>query len=584
LLDELARQAPGEWKHRQAAAEDRYILGTFFEDRDQPAKARDAYRTALEHQEKLAADFPNQAAVHQQLGATAVALGWLTELTKPAEAQEKLQQAVAVWRLAAHLQPSNREFRNGLLATYNDLAFFFKSRSMHAALPPLCEQLRRDRPNDAGITYNAACWLADAVRVVGHRGDLPAEERKRLEDRYAAQAVAMLDKAIKEGYTDRAHIEADTDLDPLRQRKDFQEVMADLERHTAALTPERELTALQKLVEGSMQQYAEGQANARTRADKKRVESQKPDLEAFAQKFLQLAQRRREFAAAIDALVWLLTNCDPQKMGPWAKGVRLQAVQMLERDHFQKAEFANVAMHFVRTPVPEAEHLLQAGLERHERQEVRGLAGLALATSLAQAGQKLRDSNPAKADELLRRADKEFERVAKEYGKVNFGRQTLADIGRDWQQEIRHLGIGCVTQDIEGPDLDGKVFKLSDYRGKVVLLDFWADWAGFCRQMYPQKQELARRLQDKPFVLLGVNCDDDREALRETVKRKGLNWRSWYDGGPEGSRISREWHVNSFPNVWLLDHKGVIRYKGLRGPALDAAVNQLLAELEKDKK
>jgi thiol-disulfide isomerase/thioredoxin len=584
LLEELARQAPAEWKHRQAAAEYRFTLGTFLEERDLAARAQDAYRAALDLQEKLAADFPNQAAVHQQLAATAAALGWLLDLTRAAEAQEFLQRAVAARRQTCLLKPRSQEYRQGLLEAYNDLAFYFKERGMHAALPPLCEQLRRDRPNDGRMTYTAACWLADAVRVVRKHTELPAEGRQRLEDSYAAQSVAMLDKAIKEGYVDRAHMQADTDLDPLRQRQDFRQVVTDLERHTAALTPEKELAALQKLVENSMQQYAERRGGARTRADRKRAESEKPELEAFAHKFLQLAQQHRESSAAIDALVWLLTNCDTQKMGPWAKGVRLQAVQLLQRDHFQKTEFANVCLQFVQTPVPEAEELLKAGLERHERQEVRGLAGLALATSLAQAGQKVRDSNPAKADELLRRADKEFERVAREYGKVNYGHQTLEEIARYQQQEVHHLGIGCVAQEIEGTDLEGKAFKLSDYRGKVVVLDFWADWCGFCRQMYPQEQRMMQELQGKSFALLGVNCDDDREAVREVMRRKGLTWRSWYDGRAEGGRIRRDWHVSSFPNVWVIDHKGVIRFKDLRGPELDAAVNQLLAELEEDRK
>jgi thiol-disulfide isomerase/thioredoxin len=584
LLEELARQAPAEWKHRQAAAEYRFTLGTFFEERDQAAKAQEAYRAALDQQEKLAADSPKEVAVHQQLAATAAALGWLLDLTNPTEAQDFLQRAVAAWRRVNDIQPSSPDARQGLLSAYNDLVFFFTTRGMHGQLPPLGEQLRGDRPNDGSMTYNAACWLADAVRVVQKSTALSADERRRLEDGYAEAAVRLLDKAIKEGYVDRAHMEADTDLDPLRQRQDFQQVLTDLERHTAALTPEKELAALQGLVEQSMQQYADGQASARTRADKKRAESQKPDLEAFTKKFVQLAQRRRDSAAATDALVWLLTNCDPQRMGPWARGMRKQAVQLLERDHFRKAEFANVCVQFVRTPVPEAEKLLRAAVDRHERQEVRGLAGLALASSLAAAGQRLRPSNPAKAEEALRQADKEFDRVAKEYGTVTYGHSTLAEIARYQQQEVKHLGVGCVAQEIEGADLDAKPLKLSDYRGKVVVLDFWADWCGFCRQMYPQEREMVRRLEGKPFALLGVNCDDDRETVRGTAKRKDLNWRSWYDGGSEGNRVCRQWHVNSFPNVWVLDHKGVIRFKGVRGPQLDAAVNQLLAELEEDKK
>jgi thiol-disulfide isomerase/thioredoxin/tRNA A-37 threonylcarbamoyl transferase component Bud32/tetratricopeptide (TPR) repeat protein len=575
LLDQLAQKAPAELANRQRAAEYRFTLGTFLEERGKAAEAEVAYRAALERQEKLTAEFASKPTAHQQLAATASALGWLLEDTKPADAQTLLQRALTACREAHRLQPGNREYNQGLWTAYNDLALFFKDRGQLAELTPLCEQLRRDYPNDGSQTYNAACWLSDAVRVTRKQKDLPAEERT------AADAVRMLDKAIKEGYLDRGHMEADTDLDPVRQRPDFQRLMTDLERHAPTLTPEKELAALQNLVQGAMQQYANQQASARTRADKKRAEGQKPDLEAFANKFVQLAERRRGSGAAMDALIWLLTKCDPDEMGSWAAGVRLKAVQLLQRDHFAKPEFADVCVRFAKTPVPEAEKLLESASERHAQKDVRGLASLALATSLAKAGQKVRPSDPGKAEELLRRADKEFDLVVKEYGSVLYGRSTLAEIARYERQEARHLGVGCDAQEIEGEDLEGKKFKLSDFRGKVVVLDFWADWCGFCKQMYPQEKELVKSLKDKPFALVGVNCDDDRHAICETVRRKELTWRSWYDGGSEGGRISRDWHINGYPSIWVLDGKGIIRFKDVRGPQLDAAVKQLLAEMGK---
>ena len=70
--------------------------------------------------------------------------------------------------------------------------------------------------------------------------------------------------------------------------------------------------------------------------------------------------------------------------------------------------------------------------------------------------------------------------------------------------------------------INGQPFKLSDYRGKVVVLIFCGHWCGPCRQMNPQKQELVERHADKPFALLEVNSDDDREAVKRTMaKEKG---------------------------------------------------------------
>jgi thiol-disulfide isomerase/thioredoxin len=576
LEDALAQERPSDIRPRQRAAAHRRTLGTFFEARRKPAEAEAAYREALQSQEQMAA----QAADRQQWAATAVTLAWLLSDGQPAEARPLFDRGLEAQRAAYRAQPPGQADPQGLTSAYMDLAAFFKRKGLHAELPALGDRLRQDFPTDGEQTYNAACWLADAVRVVRRDKALAAGERSRLDEDYAAQAVRMLDKAIKEGYTNRAHMEADTDLDPLRPRPDFQRLMADLEKVTPSLTAEKELATLQKLVEGSLMQYRGMKAAARTKADQRRAEAQKPDLEAFAAKFVQLAQRRKESVAAIQALVWVLTNCDPEKSGPWAGPLRLQAVQILERDHFQKPEFANVCALLAVTPVPEAEQLLQAARERHAQREVRGLAGLALATSLAKAGEALRESDPAQSGSLLTRARAEFDRVVKDYAAVPYGRSTLGEMARYQLQEIEHLSVGSVAQEIEGEDLEGKKFKLSDYRGKVVVLDFWADWCGFCKQMYPQEQQMVRSLQGRPFALVGVNCDDNREAIRETVRRKGLIWRSWYDGGSEGGRICRDWHVTGYPTLFVLDAKGVIRYKGVRGPELDAAVAQLLQEAE----
>ena len=99
--------------------------------------------------------------------------------------------------------------------------------------------------------------------------------------------------------------------------------------------------------------------------------------------------------------------------------------------------------------------------------------------------------------------------------------------------------------------------------------------------MYPHERSLVKRLENKPFALLGINSDP-KERLREVLKKENITWRSWWDGGDTNGPIARAWNVRGWPTIYILDHKGVIRFKGPRGEAMDKAVDQLLAELEKE--
>jgi hypothetical protein len=100
--------------------------------------------------------------------------------------------------------------------------------------------------------------------------------------------------------------------------------------------------------------------------------------------------------------------------------------------------------------------------------------------------------------------------------------------------------------------------------------------------MYPHERSLVKRLKDKPFALVGINSDTDLDHLKERMKAEEITWPSWFDGGKIGGPIATAWNVHAWPTIYVLDHKGVIRYRDVRGEAMDKAVDTLLAELEKD--
>jgi len=101
--------------------------------------------------------------------------------------------------------------------------------------------------------------------------------------------------------------------------------------------------------------------------------------------------------------------------------------------------------------------------------------------------------------------------------------------------------------------------------------------------MYPHERSLVKRLEGQPFALLGINSDRDREALKKVMKKQGITWRSFWNGGSTRGPISSEWNVRGWPTIYVLDHKGVIRYKNVRGERMDEAVDKLLAEMKKGK-
>ena len=103
---------------------------------------------------------------------------------------------------------------------------------------------------------------------------------------------------------------------------------------------------------------------------------------------------------------------------------------------------------------------------------------------------------------------------------------TLAAVAKPKLLAIRSVAVGNVAPEIEGEDIDGMPMKLSDYRGRVVMLVFWGTWCGPCMGAIPMEKAIVDRLKDRPFVLLGINSDSDREKLKARMREEGITWRS----------------------------------------------------------
>jgi hypothetical protein len=102
--------------------------------------------------------------------------------------------------------------------------------------------------------------------------------------------------------------------------------------------------------------------------------------------------------------------------------------------------------------------------------------------------------------------------------------------------------------------------------------------------MYPHERSLVKRLEGKPFVLLGVNSDKDLAELKKVMEKEKITWRSFWNGGSTQGRISSRWDIEGWPTLFLIDAKGVLRHKHIGSPGekvLDDEIDKLIAEVEK---
>jgi peroxiredoxin len=155
-------------------------------------------------------------------------------------------------------------------------------------------------------------------------------------------------------------------------------------------------------------------------------------------------------------------------------------------------------------------------------------------------------------------------------------------IRRKYGDLIPDLLVGRKAPEVKCQDLDGKNVRLSDYRGKVVVLDIWETNCLACRAMISHQRDLVRRLKDRPFALISISADSDKGQVKRFLAREPMPWVQWWNG-PKGG-IMEDWGIWYFPTIYVLDAEGVIRYKDHEGEfadaKLDEAVQTLLAEAE----
>ncbi len=135
--------------------------------------------------------------------------------------------------------------------------------------------------------------------------------------------------------------------------------------------------------------------------------------------------------------------------------------------------------------------------------------------------------------------------------------------------------INKAALDFQVTGLKGEPLSLSEYRGQVVLLDFWATWCGPCIVEMPNVKRTYAKYKDQKFEIIGISLDQSMAPLEEYIASEGLAWRQYLDSN---GRIANMYNVRSIPSTFLIDGTGIIRRVNLRGSALETAVAELVRE------
>ncbi len=206
--------------------------------------------------------------------------------------------------------------------------------------------------------------------------------------------------------------------------------------------------------------------------------------------------------------------------------------------------------------------LLERVIKENPHTEVQGQAHLALSMMLASIGDdKL----------ILTQRIKHIREAIVKSDKVKVGDVTVSDLAKDELYQINYLTTGRTAPELAGTDASGLSVKLSDYRGKVVMIVFWSGKSPYAEQTVKILNDTKRKRENKPFVILGVNSDS-YSSLRRMEASGNITWKNISDSR---QTLAKQYFIRTQPYCMVVDQQGIIRYRGIVGSFATAIADGL---------
>jgi thiol-disulfide isomerase/thioredoxin len=331
---------------------------------------------------------------------------------------------------------------------------------------------------------------------------------------------------------------------------------------------------VQELAEGFQKEMGDLQKEfraAKTQEEKMKIRDKALNQVSvdYAKKMMAVATANPKDPAAVDALEFVC-SAPGDKVAPLVP----DALKLLLANHAGSEQLVTISQ--AMRMRDDGEKLIRDIREKTTNPSVKLQVGFVLAESLREKDEATEAENK-EAEKLL----VDFIAGAKERKDIPPALVAGAEAGL---KELRTFAVGKPAPAAESKDLDDKAVKLADYKGKVVVLDFWATWCGPCKGMIPHERELVKKHAGKPFVFVSISADEKKEDLTNFLKEESMPWVHWF-GGPGGGGVIAAWNIHAFPTMYVIDANGVIRGKIVGGgPKNEKKLDELVEKCVKEAK